>query len=121
MNHMDNPVFIYLTFRSPADLNTSTGLYEFPDGGKESVFSGIYRVTMVDNVFEGGVFKQTLKCLRMPGQSSDFDGESLNQNESQALATTQGEVKAPETSHVDDKVKRKIIDINAAGRVRGGL
>ena len=121
MNHMDNPVFIYLTFRSPADLNTNTGLYEFPDGGKESVFSGIYRVTMVDNVFEGGVFKQTLKCLRMPGQSSDFDGESLNQNESQALATTKGEVKPPETSHVDDNIKRKIVDINAAGRVRGGL
>ena len=121
MNYQDNPVFIYLTFRSPADLNIDTGLYEFPDGGKESVFSGIYRVVMVDNVFEGGVFKQNLKCLRMPGQSSDFDGESLRQEESQALATQQGEVKPPKTSHVDRDVKNKIIDIDAAGRIRGGL
>ena len=73
MNSFDNDGFIYIRFRTPADVNVDTGLYEFPRGGNENYFSGIYRVIMIDNVFEDGVFKQVLKCNRMPNQPQDYD------------------------------------------------
>lgn len=65
--------YIYITFRTPADINERNGLYDFPDGGKESPFSGIYKVVKCENIFSAGVFKQNLKCLRMPKQAKDFD------------------------------------------------
>jgi len=73
MNSYDNDGYIYIRFRTPADANVDTGLYEFPRGGKENYFSGIYRVIMVENIFEEGVFKQVLKCNRMPNQPQDYE------------------------------------------------
>ena len=70
MNYESGDVFIYLTFRTPIDINEETGLYNFPKG--ESPFTGIYRVTMCENVFSEGIFKQKLTCIRMPGQPADY-------------------------------------------------
>ena len=70
MNYESGTVYIYLTFRTPIDLNEKTGLYDFDT--KESEFTGIYRVVQCDHMFDGGQFKQKLKCIRMPAQPSDF-------------------------------------------------
>jgi hypothetical protein len=67
MNYEAGNVFIYITFRTPADVNTLTGLYDFSIAGKESPFGGIYRVNKCENTFSDGNWKQKLKCLRMPG------------------------------------------------------
>ncbi len=67
MNYESGNVYIYLTFRTPADINETTGLYDFSVAGKESPFGGIYRVNMCENYFQDGFWKQKLKCLRMPG------------------------------------------------------
>lgn len=67
MNYESGNVYIYLTFRTPADINETTGLYDFSVAGKDSPFSGIYRVNMCENTFSDGQWKQKLKCLRMPG------------------------------------------------------
>lgn len=67
MNYESGNVYIYLTFRTPADINETTGLYDFSVAGKESPFGGIYRVNMCENYFQDGMWKQKLKCLRMPG------------------------------------------------------
>ena len=67
MNYESGNVYIYLTFRTPADINETTGLYDFSVAGKDSPFGGIYRVNMVENNFTDGFWKQKLKCLRMPG------------------------------------------------------
>jgi hypothetical protein len=32
------------------------------------VFNGLYRVVKIDNVFDRGMFKQVLKCVRMKDQ-----------------------------------------------------
>jgi hypothetical protein len=74
MNYEAGDVFVYLSFRTPSDIDEATGLYLFPTIGKESPFSGIYRVVICENVFADGVFKQKLECLRMPGQASEFKG-----------------------------------------------
>lgn len=78
MNYEGGDVFIYLTFRTPADIDETTGLYEFPSKGSESPFSGIYRVTLCENTFNDGIFKQRLTCIRQVGQSQDFEGNNPN-------------------------------------------
>ena len=72
MNYESGDVYVYLTFRTPTDIDETTGLYEFATGGKVSPFSGIYRVSACESVFADGAFKQKLTCLRMPGQAVDY-------------------------------------------------
>ena len=67
MNYESGNIYVYLTFKTPADINEVTGLYDFSVAGKESPFGGIYRVNMCENTFQDGVWKQKLKLLRMPG------------------------------------------------------
>lgn len=73
MNYESGDVFIYITFQTPVDVDEAGGLYLFPtDYGKESPFSGIYRVVACENFFTDGTFKQKLECIRMPGQANEF-------------------------------------------------
>ena len=67
MNYEAGNIYVYLSFRTPADINETTGLYDFSVAGKESPFGGIYRVNLVENTFADGMWKQKLKLLRMPG------------------------------------------------------
>ena len=76
MNYEGRDVYIYITFRTPADINQRTGGFEFDEG--VSPFSGIYRVIKVISKFEGGTFKQELQCVRMQAQPTDFDGETVS-------------------------------------------
>jgi len=78
MNYEGGDVFIYLTFNTPADIDEATGLYQFPTAGKESPFSGIFRVTQCENTFNDGIFRQKLNCVRQVGQSQDFTGNNPN-------------------------------------------
>jgi hypothetical protein len=63
-------VFVYLRFRSPSDIIQETGLMDF-ETYKDTVFSGIYKVITVENVFERGQFTQVLDLVRMFDQPSD--------------------------------------------------
>lgn len=72
MNYESGDVFIYLSFRTPVDINEKTGTYDFSKAGKDSVFSGIYRVVQCESNFNSGVWKQRLECIRMPGQPLDY-------------------------------------------------
>lgn len=67
MNYESGNVYIYLTFRTPADVNINTGLYDFSTTSQESPFGGIYRVIQCENIFAEGTWKQKLKIIRMPG------------------------------------------------------
>jgi len=68
INYENGEVDIKINFRTPVDLNQSTGLYDF--GKSKSVplkhFSGLYCVTDLTSSFSGGVFKQVLKGFRRP-------------------------------------------------------
>ena len=92
-NYEGIDAYVYITWRTPTDINEGNGNYEFATAGRESPFGGIYRVTMCENQFVDGMFKQKLTCLRMPGQPADFDNESLTQDKKEALATVPGENK----------------------------
>jgi hypothetical protein len=95
-------IFVYINFRTPADINERTGLVEFSYNDRVSPFSGIYRVTKCLNVFVDGKFTQTLNAVRMRSQPLDF-GDSNNQttrnnasitligpNQKQNLTATEG-------------------------------
>ena len=86
-NYEGQDCYIYISFRTPADVNTKTGLYEFSRRGVESPFSGIFQVTLVENVFESGKFTQTLNCIRKAGQPIDYDGKPIPQDKQNAIAT----------------------------------
>ena len=97
-NYQGSDVYIYIVFRTPSDVNPATGLYAWPAKGKISPFTGIYRVTMVESYFSDGHFKQKLKCLRMPLQSFDFEGDPPRPNkESSGLASVEQEKKQVST------------------------
>lgn len=93
-NYQGSDVYIYIVFRTPSDIDPVSGLYSWPGRGKISPFTGIYRVTMVDSYFSDGLFKQKLKCIRMPLQAFDFEGDPPRPNkESATLSSVEQEKK----------------------------
>lgn len=87
-NYEGSDCYIFIRFQNPQDVDTVSGLYRFPNSGKTSPFTGIYKVTLVESTFNDGFFKQKLKCIRMPLQASDLEGlPTPRVDKSQALAS----------------------------------
>lgn len=111
MNYESGNVYIYLTFKTPADINETTGLYDFSIAGKESPFGGIYRVNMCENTFVDGMWKQKLKCLRMPGPQGPEDSNNaepaqpLPKSTENNRATEVDKEEPPRTSPIQDTNK----------------
>ena len=63
-------VHIILNFRTPADINMNTGLYDFSSLYDSKQFSGLYRVVTGESFFVRGKFTQKLRILRLPTQDS---------------------------------------------------
>jgi hypothetical protein len=71
VNYQNGEVDIVVNFRTPVDLNQSTGLYDFGKSSKSAPviqWSGAYQVLNVQNSFAGGQFTQTLSGPRRLGQ-----------------------------------------------------
>lgn len=64
-------VFALLKFKTPVDINDTTGLMKFQNF-HTSVFSGVYKIITVENMFERGQFTQALQLVRMFDQP-DYD------------------------------------------------
>ena len=73
-NYTGGEIYIFISFRTPVDTNTDTGLYEFANENP-SPFSGIYKVLKCESEFKGGQFTQKLRCIRMSGQPIDYGGK----------------------------------------------
>jgi hypothetical protein len=74
---MDNgELYAQVLFRTPVDIDESTGLMEFDSNYKNSLFSGLYRIIQVTSNFRGGQFTQELEMTRLPRQSA-FDYSEL--------------------------------------------
>ncbi len=72
-------VDVVVNFRTPVDINQTTGLYNFagpnhmdmskdPKAGPAIGFTGAYCVTLVKNFFRNGEFRQVLEGFRRGGQ-----------------------------------------------------
>lgn len=64
--YLNKDVIISIKFRNPVDIDPVTGEAIFNDA--LSIYSGVFRVITVLNVFKDGVFSQTLKTIRIPAQ-----------------------------------------------------
>jgi hypothetical protein len=106
MNYESGNVYIYLTFRTPIDVNTTTGLYDFSQVAEDSPFGGIYRIVQCENTFSDGNWKQKLKCIRMPGPQGpetikvESDNKSPVGTKADTPATAIGPKEPPKTSMV---------------------
>ena len=70
INYQNGEVDIIVNFRTPIDINQTSGLYNFGGTASASMtqWSGLYGVTDVTSTFRNGEFKQTLKGYRRPLQ-----------------------------------------------------
>jgi hypothetical protein len=82
VNYQNGEVDITVNFRSPVDINQSTGLYDFGKSAGNSVpllqWSGLYQVTQVVSNFDGGSFTQKLTGPRRNGQEQEGPGSAKN-------------------------------------------
>lgn len=67
-------VYVNLTFRTPVDIDETTGLMQFKNQNilgptQVSLFSGLFRIMTVTNEFRSGMFTQVLNLIRLPKQS----------------------------------------------------
>ena len=73
INYQSGEVDISVTFRSPSDLNQSTGLFNIKSTPILG-YSGLYYVIKLVNHFKNGVFTQTLECLKRHGSGATVKG-----------------------------------------------
>lgn len=75
INYENGEVDIMVNFRTPIDINQSTGLYNMGKSAKTAPvmqYSGLYCVQNLVSKFKGGVFEQTLSGFRRPQQENLF-------------------------------------------------
>ena len=71
VNYESGEVDIIVNFRTPIDINQSTGMYNFGGTSKSAPvtqFSGLYCVQTIKSRFSDGKFEQTLTGFRRPTQ-----------------------------------------------------
>lgn len=76
INYQNGEVDIIVNFRTPVDINQTTGLYTFAGGKSAPViaFSGLYKVNKVTSHFKQGRFTQVLEGNRRQQQENDKTG-----------------------------------------------
>jgi len=104
--HMDTQeVYIQLVYKTPIDIKEEDGLMNFDKQYVMSVFSGLYKIIQIKNVFSQGQFTQELDLVRLPRQKK-FDyvnAQDTTTNEERAafpgkLGISQDNIKGPDFS-----------------------
>lgn len=75
-------IFARIKFRTPVDIDQSTGGLRTDEGYLESNFSGVYKIIKVTNEFRSGKFEQVLQLIRWPDDPekiSKSDGDEQRQ------------------------------------------
>ena len=106
INHQNGEVDVNVNFRTPVDFSPE-GIMTFPEETiKVNAFSGVYQVVKVTNVFQGGVFKQSLNMVRRRNQlvnvsASDSDTNAYQEGKKEIKVVN--EVKADNSVDVVDQ------------------
>lgn len=77
IDYQSGEVDVLVNFRTPVDINSSTGLVDFGPTEVAQGFSGLYHVIRVENKFKQGKFTQVLHAVRRPNQAKG--GRALKQ------------------------------------------
>jgi hypothetical protein len=73
MNYENGEVDIVVNFRTPIDINQTTGMYNFGANSQSAPltrFSGLYCITKVENLMSEGKFTQIISALRRSDQEN---------------------------------------------------
>lgn len=77
INYQNGEVDFLVKFRTPSDINQTTGLYNF-QAGSQSVpviaWSGLYHLNNITSTFSKGQFTQVLHAARRPYQEAEEEG-----------------------------------------------
>jgi hypothetical protein len=89
INHMEGDIYVTLEFKSPDDIDPSTGLLLGVEQRKIT-FSGVYRIFEVTSKFSGGSFTQILKLnriqqLELPRSTDANQGLTISRPQSSSL------------------------------------
>lgn len=91
ISYQNGEVDIVIYFRSPVDINQTTGLYDFSKNTKlATMFSGLYKLTNVTSTFKAGKFTQTIQGYRRPGQEPTDSKTTANQPTSETKQPDSG-------------------------------
>lgn len=78
-NYQNGEVDIIVNFRTPVDINQTSGLYTFAGGtDRLDQWSGLYSVQNVTSTFKLGQFKQVLKGQRRPLQELQEESSGID-------------------------------------------
>ena len=73
INYENGEVDILINFRTPIDINQTTGLYNFGPNSKTAPvirFSGLYWINTIRSTMADGQFKQIINAVRRPDQEN---------------------------------------------------
>ena len=87
INYLNGEAHVIINFRTPTDINQTTGLYNLKNSELCQQFSGLFKLTNLKSEFNHGEFKQTIQAYRIQGQDSKD-----NPTESSILSTTKNTV-----------------------------
>ena len=77
INYQNGEVDFLINFRTPADINQTTGLYDFRTGSQTLpviAWSGFYHLNNITSTFSKGQFTQVLHAARRPYQEAPDEG-----------------------------------------------
>lgn len=97
-------VRIALTFRTPTDIDESTGMMNHDaksNKTKISLFSGLYRVMTITNEFRHGLFTQTLNLVRLVKQGKLDNKNKAPKTDNRNILPNQSATANPSTQGAD--------------------
>jgi hypothetical protein len=83
-------VHVLVNFKTPVDIDLSTGLYDFGNLYTVDQFSGLYKVTLVTSAFSKGKFTQTINLIRLPNQEAEAGTGKLAVPAEETIPSTVG-------------------------------
>ena len=91
MNYQNGEVHIVINFRTPSDINQTTGLYNLTNNSLCQQFSGLYKLVKIRSEFKHGQFTQSIDAMRIQGQdSTDTPSSSQLFSTAQQIMTNLG-------------------------------
>jgi hypothetical protein len=88
VNYQNGEVDIVINFRTPTDINQTTGMYSLTNTKMSQQFSGLYKLTTITSFFKNGKFTQQLVGNRRQGQDSKDTPSAANLLTSKAAPLT---------------------------------
>ena len=95
VNYQNGEVDVVINFKTPTDLNQTTGMFDITNAKLVSQFSGLYKLTTITSSFKNGKFTQNLVANRRQGQDNTAtpSSKAVPSAKAVAIASQAGELR----------------------------